>query len=538
MLFRSPPELEYMGVSEGTMNSTFHGGIPVYNVTVPYDVEEVTVDILAKPGVSTAKLLGGVSNGVPTDASGYAEDVFTLAPGENKVATVLLYDVREIPVGGYPYYIGIYSMVIHRVTKNGIEMEPGDRTTTAADGTEATLKALVVNESKGGKEIAFTTGGLHDFKFNVYNYYVYTKPDAQSVYLTATAAHKDGVVSVRTTATSLTPDSDGGWIVPLEADGMTRVVITVTDPANNTSKDYTVMVFRGEDNEDRWQNYPRGIIRSVSVTGDTSQPTVPSQPMSDPFRAGTVTLTPTADDEITVQVRALKSQIILSYTAGSQPLTIKETTVRVNGHKAELVGDESNMIGIYEVTLPMKTFEERLDIWVDYPTGSDAKPDGTEAALNVQTVAYVLYVYHNDAPTQPKLDKDGNPERDPVTGELLYYTSAEAAADPSKYLTGPQLGQIMLDQTASNVDSGTFTTMFRGDVFYYRATAENNAFTVFASVLPKKTADQLVAMDQNGVAAQADIAALAMNQLTTSNTYIEVYDEEGYRYTIDRKSVV
>ncbi|MCM1296581.1 MAG: cadherin-like beta sandwich domain-containing protein, partial [Muribaculaceae bacterium] len=592
-----PPELEYLGVSEGTLTSVFDGGIYNYHVTVPYDVDEVDVDILAtvkevdgkKEAETKAKLVGGKLVSVMTDVDGKAKDTFVLKVGEN-VARVYLYDTRPIPDGGYPYYIGVYTVVIHRMSKNGIITEiadgekivienedetggegeaedenGGEPEAQAAVETKVELKALTATQlsaaDAGGNRtetaLSFTTG----VAFNIYNYYLYVSGDedaAESVFFTANAAHSDCEIKINGHAKDAGKD---GWTVKLAKKGDTQALVTVTDPKTGTRKNYTVTIIRGLNQSatpaDRPADYyVYDIMQSVTLTGDTSVTT------------GTASVSGTAlghqsvitafspkpgvggeSDTYTVSVRTRVSDpVILSYRAEEREkaLNVLDTTVRVNGHLATKGAVETQGMfkyATYTVELPMTTYEERLDIRVDYVVGTSADPyTGEEARYTVQNVSYVLNVMHSDAPRAPEVDEDqfdvnGNLTHK-GTGQPIRYKSDDqevidgtAKVGEIKYtdkpLTGPQLGNIVLDESNTNGDSGTFTTMFRGDVFYYRATASGDKFSVFASVLPESATTYAMAPG-------ASLYTVA--ELTSANTYIEVYDEAGNRYTVTNRS--
>lgn len=250
-----PPELEYIGVSEGTLTSVYHGSIHNYNVTVPYDVSEVDVDILATIGETSAKLVGGKNISVLTDpATGKAVDTFSLKVGEN-VVRIYLYDDRPIPDGGYPYYIGVYSVVIHRMSKDGIQIDLADgvstETTTDEETGETTtvetaLSALTATQRVKGSDGTVTETKREfttDFAFNEYNYYLYVSEDADSVFFTANAAHKDAVITVNGHAKDTGKD---GWTVNLAQSGDTQAIVNVT-AADGSMKNYTVTIIRGND---------------------------------------------------------------------------------------------------------------------------------------------------------------------------------------------------------------------------------------------------------------------------------------------------
>ncbi|MEG2119809.1 MAG: hypothetical protein RRY53_05585, partial [Pseudoflavonifractor sp.] len=265
----------------------------------------------------------------------------------------------------------------------------------------------------------------------------------------------------------------------------------------------------------------------------------PKQIANPEYDATTNPTVPQAIPGITVQVKALLNTLGVSFAEDG--VTVKDsvsTQVRVNGHLAvpTVANPVVGTLVTYTVDLPMSTWSDRFDIRVDYPLGTPISATAP-ADYVMQNTSYVLYVTDSEhAPKTPLVDQKGQPVRYSAA-DLAQIADPAGLADFKKAhptvvvpavvatvqlgdfmmtgvpLTGPQLGQINLDENEGSVDSGTFTTKFYGDVFQYRATASAGGFSVSASI-----------MDAQG------------NAVTTRPTYIEVYDELGSRYTISNTS--
>ena len=532
-----PPVMEFLGVSQGTLTSAFHGENYNYYVTVPYDVSSVNVEAMGGMDVSEVKLVGGDSNEVGRAL--YVTDSVKLDVGDN-LLRIYLYDIRPVPEGGYPYYIGVYSLTIHRESKNGVIMELGD---SAAD---TALKALEVIQTRGDgvTERVYTTV---DFEPYQYGYYVYVQRQATAVEIRANALFAGNTVTINGV-----PAAGGSVTVELPADkAFVMVPIAVTDPATGTVKRYTLTVVRG--NADSHTTpaglpdyYPVGVITNDPadaaiggitvlagkgtagdqrasmntsthpVTGEITTVSPKEVTLDMPTMTGTKAVTVKA---VTVQVQAYYSKVVRTYQDdGKTPKVTSYTKVKVNGHTAQLItpNPKEGDLVTYAVTLPMTTYTDRFDIWVNYPTTHNGQ-------YFDQNVCYVLYVTdQKGAPKAIELDAEtGKPLRFTTQAEIDAWTAAHPGADvpqigdfkysDTQVSVGPQLDSISLDENDSTIHSGTFTTKFYGDVFTYRATAKGERFSVSASVV-----------DKDGNTAQ----------YAGRPAYIEVYDEQGNRYTI------
>ncbi|MCM1296220.1 MAG: cadherin-like beta sandwich domain-containing protein, partial [Muribaculaceae bacterium] len=577
-----PPELNFMGVSEGTMTPTFHGRTYNYYVTVPYDVDVVDVEAIATENVSEVTLVNVDETTV--GRSTYVTDKVTLSVGDNLVRAYI-YDIRPVMDGGYPYYVGIYSLIIHRESKDGIEMELGDVTTGAT-----TLKAISVKQTKSDGTVEAVDTNL-PYAFNEYSNYVYVQQDAVSVTLSAQAAHPNAVVTIN----GKPLDNNGEVTVMLTAgiDTTTRVPVTtivpivVTDPATGTMKRYTLAVVRGQEapsyatSDYNWgYNFIRGITVEGANTANVSTQTQPVTAEVNVEPAHNVTITmpsmytkyelaewiaanqgnDAADvnndgvlDEtdwghtveelktVTYTGDAVTIRVTAPYVTGAlTDKALATTLVRVNGHVATLVDNSTPTAAVFEVTLPINTYTDRFDIRVDVPMLDKNEPNKVE---RIENASYVLYI--TDEANAPKAI-----ELDPTTKKPLRYTQDDLDAwlavsgnegktmddwtkatgheiGDFKYskevLTGPQLDSIVLDENDGTMHSGTFTTKFYGEVFNYRATAAGDTFSVFAYVEhttqnPDKTTTTTKA------------------QYSDRPAYIEVYDEAGNRFTISKFS--
>ncbi|MCM1296384.1 MAG: cadherin-like beta sandwich domain-containing protein, partial [Muribaculaceae bacterium] len=532
------PELEFLGVDEGTMTPAFHGRTNNYYVTVPYDVESVNVESFGttysqmglvsndpnRPA-SLVKMTGGDS--VSVGRALYVADSKALEVGDN-IIRVYLYDVRDIPDGGYPFYIGVYSLTIHREAANGVIMELGDsqRQQTDAsgnpifesDGTTPVMETIpAISVQRVDKD-----GIAHDhqlnlpYEFNEYTNYLYVERDDKAVILRANAIHPDNIVTID----GVVQPATGGVTVTLPEDNTSVVVIAVTDPKTDTTKRYTITVVRGRSETEaaatpmygyNWPNVITGIQVTGTTTAAASTLAVGGEVKVSPY-IGTITL---ASGEtytgklVDVTVEALYDSGMVTVRAAAA------TRVRINGHVARMVtgdAESSPYSRKYTVTLPMNTYTDRFDIRVDYPIVNHNVAAGKQAeVVRIDNISYVLMV----------VDEANAPhEVDTVVEESLYgdivkplrwtqedyeaWVSAETAKGTTalsvddwtaatghaigafkytdKVITGPQLAEIQLDENDSTVHSGTFTTKFYGDVFNYRATAQGDKFSVYASV--------------------------------------------------------
>ncbi|MCM1296082.1 MAG: hypothetical protein NC311_11120 [Muribaculaceae bacterium] len=645
------PEMEFMGISEGTMTSVFHGRTYNYYATVPYDVDSVDVEAIGsyyysntsnKTKLATVvKLVGGDHYSV--GKAFYVTDSVKLNVGDNLVRAYL-YDVRDVPDGGYPYYVGVYSLTIHRETRDGVVMElMDDEIDTSVTPAQATIHSIQVTQDVPAAYGKSPVNGQSlrtnvDYAFNEYSNYVYVHPKATSVNLLAKPAYKDNVIVID----GIRQGATGGVDVELTDDVTTVVPITVyaidDDTQVVTLKRYTVTVIRGYVNtvtgeantvpnttipDYFWRiDATSGLVREISVVELDSAGTV--VPASTKQVGGlapreTIEFTPytgTIDmpdgSKLTTKLVTLRIKAV--YDKGwLNDRVEQETRVRVNGHTAQMVEGPTTegaaKTAVYMVTLPMTTFTDRFDVRVDVPYCAADPETGVYMVDHVDNVSYVLDI--TDTANAPKAI-----ELDEKSGKPLRWTQADLdawlAADPGnteanwahklgefkygdKVLTGPQLDSIVLDENDGTTHSGTFTTMFYGDVFNYRATAsvlgengkQQRTFSVFAYVehsengeitRPKQyndftyrtaTVDDVTTSDANGhavnvgdyidakgnfvLAGAVSDPATAVYDAGTNPTgiisaaqhesikiyrgaYIEVYDEAGHRYTISQTS--
>ena len=95
-------ELTYLGVSKGTLSPVFRSDVKNYNVTVPYEVEDI--DIVAeslKPSENLIKIDGSVQ------ASGAARKI-ALAEGKSTVIRVDNYEAATAPAPSSTYTITVH----------------------------------------------------------------------------------------------------------------------------------------------------------------------------------------------------------------------------------------------------------------------------------------------------------------------------------------------------------------------------------------------------------------------------------------------
>ena len=566
-----PVGLDYLGVSEGTMSPVFDRRLQNYYVTVPYDVDNLDITALGIPGQSELVLTG---SGFATPQVANVVKNVNLNVGRNEFR-VYVYDIRT---SGDPFYQGVYSLIIDRVTKEGMSLD---------------LKALSATGDKSG-DLEFTTAGRLDradgFVSREMNYYVKVEDDETSVTLKPVALAQNAVITVN----GAPLNASGEITVNLSSDTDTVVEITVSDSTQPAlAQRYSVTFLREHGNN---------VITSIEaeMNGKKIYGYSGSIGFWNKDWDTTYQMDMSGDKMVTFTIKALYRGPNYYPAHDDLPEVSWETMVTVNGHRAERVGEPEELPGgmklaTYKVTVPevpvddrtLDSFEERFDIraWVPAARKSDGSFTNANDFDAIQE--FVLYAYdlgvdssdklmpgrlgevENDTYDMAKRDENG----EPITKAAEQYVNGA--------VTGPMLHQLGILEERTNdssgvkqlIDTGTITTKFAPNVFHYEATVTGEKFYLSADLLTsaEHTAVEQAAFDvykasaeytQNmekylsdtfvefitdpsvgtpvtiatatptQLAAAKDYANKKFSYIYEPTAYIEVYDDNGYRRTV------
>ena len=205
-------ELDYLAVDKGSMAPVFDPSIHNYYVTVPFDVDTITVDTEellthfveeTKDYVPVVATVSSTSHVVNNHDGTF--DV-TSPAGQDSTVIFMVYPSKET---NYP--TSVYSLTINRRTHDTIK--------------SVDLKDLTV--TAGGKNVEFTT----DFTARDVNYYAYVDSNADEVVINATPEYDGTNVNVH-----------GGNTVAISKPVTTVIVETGND--SKAKQRYSVTIIR------------------------------------------------------------------------------------------------------------------------------------------------------------------------------------------------------------------------------------------------------------------------------------------------------